>query len=54
MPKNIEFINSDLRDFNNCKEICRGIEIVFNLVGIKCSPQICIERPADIMPNDAI
>ncbi len=49
MPKNIEFINSDLRDFNNCKEICRGIEIVFNLVGIKCSPQICIERPADIM-----
>jgi GDP-L-fucose synthase len=46
---NIEFVRADLRDFSDCKKIVKGIDYVFNLVGIKCSPKVCIERPADIM-----
>jgi GDP-L-fucose synthase len=49
MSKNIIFHNIDLKDFNSCKEVCADMDYVFNLVGIKCSPQVCIERPADIM-----
>ena len=49
MSKNIVFHNIDLKNFDNCKEVCKNMDYVFNLVGIKCSPQVCIERPADIM-----
>ena len=49
MPDDIIFHNVDLKNFDNCKNICKGIDYVFNLVGIKCSPQVCIERPAEIM-----
>jgi len=45
----IEFVRADLRDFSDCKKIVKGMEYVFNLVGIKCSPKVCLERPADIM-----
>ncbi len=43
------FNKVDLKDFSNCKEVCKDMDYVFNLVGIKCSPKICLERPADIM-----
>jgi GDP-L-fucose synthase len=46
---NITFKKVDLRDFNSCKHICEGMDYVFNLVGIKCSPKITMEQPADIM-----
>jgi len=46
---NIEFVRADLRDFSDCKKIVKGMNYVFNLVGIKCSPKVCLERPADIM-----
>ena len=49
MSNSINFHNIDLKDFSNCKEVCNGMDYVFNLVGIKCSPQVCLERPADIM-----
>ena len=49
MPDDIIFHNVDLKNFDNCKNICKGMDCVFNLVGIKCSPQVCIERPAEIM-----
>ena len=49
MPDEIIFHNVDLKNFDNCKNICKGMDYVFNLVGIKCSPQVCIERPAEIM-----
>lgn len=45
----VEFVNVDLRDFSSCKSICENVDYVFNLVGIKCSPKVCLERPADIM-----
>ena len=36
MSQNIIFHNIDLKDFNNCKEVCKNMDYVFNLVGIKC------------------
>lgn len=49
MSKHIKFHKVDLKDFNNCKQICEGMDIVFNLVGIKASPKVCLEQPASIM-----
>lgn len=49
MSNNINFLRADLKSFENCKKICEGMDYVFNLVGIKCSPKMCLERPADIM-----
>jgi GDP-L-fucose synthase len=49
MPTEITFKKVDLRDFNGCKEICANQDYVFNLVGIKCSPKVTLEQPADIM-----
>ena len=42
MSNSINFHNIDLKDFSNCKEVCNGMDYVFNLVGIKCSPQVCL------------
>jgi GDP-L-fucose synthase len=49
MSKKINFRKVDLKNYENCKLICVDMDYVFNLVGIKCSPKVCIERPADIM-----
>ena len=49
MSDKIIFYNADLKDFVSCKKVCKGMDYIFNLVGIKCSPKVCIERPADIM-----
>lgn len=45
----VTFVNVDLREFSSCLKICEGMDYVFNLVGIKCSPRVCIEEPAKIM-----
>ena len=42
----INFIKTDLRNFDNCLDICKGQDLVFNLVGVKGSPKMCKERPA--------
>ncbi len=49
MPESIKFVKVDLKDFSSCKNICKGMDFVFNLVGIKTSPKICMERPASII-----
>jgi len=49
MSSDIDYRKADLRNFNECKDVCEDVDYVFNLVGIKCSPKVCIERPADIM-----
>ena len=49
MADKVTFHHVDLRDFYDCLEICKGMDYVFNLVGIKCSPRVCIEEPANIM-----
>jgi GDP-L-fucose synthase len=43
MSKEIIFHNIDLKNFDNCKDACKNMDYVFNLVGIKCSPQVCIK-----------
>lgn len=49
MSDKIHFIKADLKEFAQCRDICKGMDYVFNLVGIKCSPKVCLEQPADIM-----
>lgn len=51
-PTNMDynhFYDIDLKNFSDCLNISRGKDYIFNLVGIKCSPKVCLERPADIM-----
>ncbi len=47
--QNVQYKQVDLRFFDQCREICRNQEYVFNLVGIKGSPKMCAEQPADFM-----
>ena len=49
MPGSVKFYNIDLREYSSCLKACAGMDYVFNLVGIKCSPRVCIEEPANIM-----
>jgi len=49
LPKGVNYIKVDLRYFNECEFACKDIDYVFNLVGIKCSPKVTMEQPADIM-----
>jgi GDP-L-fucose synthase len=49
MPKDITFHKVDLKEFENCRRICNNMDFVFNVVGIKASPKVCLERPASIM-----
>ena len=49
MLNKVTFHNVDLRDYYDCLDLCEGMDYVFNLVGIKCSPRVCIEEPANIM-----
>ena len=37
---------TDLRDRKTCKEVCKNMDYVFHLAGIKGSPQRCMEQPA--------
>jgi GDP-L-fucose synthase len=45
----ITYINKDLRYLQNCEEICENKDYVFNLIGVKGSPQACATQPADFM-----
>ena len=45
----VNFIKVDLRYFDQCENICNEMDYVFNLVGIKGSPKMCAEQPADFM-----
>ncbi len=48
-PSKCEFINKDLRNFDNCIDLCKDKEIVFQLAGIKGSPAMAIRKPASFM-----
>lgn len=45
-PQGVLFKQVDLRDFNQCMDVCMGQEIVFHLAGIKGSPAMTAKRPA--------
>lgn len=52
IPENVEdvtFIKADLRYLDQCESACNGMDYVFNLAGVKASPKMCAEQPADIM-----
>lgn len=49
MKEKVTFKRVDLREFSSCLDICEGMDYVFNLVGIKCSPKVAIHEPAKIM-----
>jgi len=49
LPEEIKFVKANLLYFDQCQSICQGQDYVFNLVGIKCSPKVTLEQPADIM-----
>ena len=49
LPENVNFVQANLLYFDQCQNICKEQDYVFNLVGIKCSPKVTMEQPADIM-----
>ena len=48
VPPDTEFMQLDLMNFDNCKKACENVDVVFNLIGIKTSPKIIKEKPANI------
>ena len=44
--RKIDLPDYDLRDRDDCKEICYDKDIIFHVAGIKGSPQRCMESPA--------
>ncbi|MEK6855115.1 MAG: NAD-dependent epimerase/dehydratase family protein [Nanoarchaeota archaeon] len=45
----IEFYQTDLTDYTNCREVCKGMEHVFNLLCIKGTVKTAKETPARFM-----
>jgi GDP-L-fucose synthase len=45
----VEYVQADLRYFSKCEEICKNQDFIFNVVGVKGSPQACATQPADFM-----
>lgn len=41
-----EFRQVDLTQFDNCMDVCKGMDMVFHLAGIKGSPKMTREKPA--------
>ena len=42
----VEFVRADLRFFGECLGVCRGMDCVFHLAGVKGSPAVTKSRPA--------
>lgn len=49
LPDGVEHIQTDLRHFENCLNICKDRDYVFHLAGVKGSPKMCAEQPVDFM-----
>lgn len=45
-PKGSCFIKADLRELSTCLRVCREMEIVFHLAGVKGSPAMTAQKPA--------
>ena len=43
----ITVIKKDLRSFENCKEVCNNKDYIFHLAGIKGSPAVALNQPAN-------
>jgi GDP-L-fucose synthase len=49
LPEGVEHIQVDLRFFNSCIDICKEMNYVFHLAGVKGSPKMAKEQPVDFM-----
>lgn len=45
-PQGTRFVQADLREFSSCLEVSAGMDIVFQLAGVKGSPAMTAKRPA--------
>lgn len=45
-PQGVIFKQADLREFSNCMDLAKGMDIVFQLAGVKGSPAMTAKRPA--------
>lgn len=46
--ENYHFIQADLREFMQCKEVVKGQDVIFHIAGVKGSPKRAAESPADL------
>ena len=49
LPEGVKFYEVDLRYFDNCLNLCKGMNYIFHLAGVKGSPKMCKEQPVDFM-----
>jgi len=49
LDKRVKFLKKDLRDIKNCFDVCKNIDYVFHLAGIKGSPKMTLQKPASFM-----
>ena len=49
LPEEVSYLRADLTDFAVCLEVCEGMDYVYNLAGVKGSPKMCMEQPANFM-----
>ncbi len=47
--EHVKYERVDLRYLSECNRICENKDYIFNVVGIKGSPKMCAEQPADFM-----
>jgi len=45
-PYGCTFVRADLREFSNCISVCKDMDIIFHLAGIKGSPKMTAKQPA--------
>ena len=48
-PDGVEFVRADLREFSSCVAAAKGMDVVFNLAGVKGSPAMASQRPASFL-----
>ena len=44
--QNVNFKRTDLRNYENCVEVCKNQDFIFHLAGIKGSPTVALKQPA--------
>ena len=44
---NFDFFQADLRDFDDCRNVVAGMDVVFQVAGVKGSPKRAAEQPND-------
>jgi len=47
--QDVEFHQVDLTERQNCRDVCKGMNYVFNLVGVKSTPKMSLEKPASYL-----